>query len=261
LLIIITLFITSINNQAQNKPDILCKHFFWGCPISSRNNSTIIIRDIYALSNNDSTKFADWVAYRLEKQNTEGTSKSRNWKADPWLKDEQTLEPDDYTDANFKLNVDRGHQAPLANFVGSDKWYESNYLSNITPQNSEFNQGLWRHLEICERKLLNTYEYLFVITGTLYEKDMGKLPYADEAHVIPSGYWKIIIMPLENKDFQSSSFVFDYKTLNGKNLINYITTINEIEERTGIDFLWQLEDEFEEIKEEQINIEQSAKFF
>jgi len=31
-----------------------------------------------------------------------------------------------------------------------------------------------------------------VATGPLYEKQMPQLPHADETHLVPSGYWKLV---------------------------------------------------------------------
>ena len=41
------------------------KHFVGGHPTGTPATNDLIIRDSYALSSNDATKFADWVAYRL----------------------------------------------------------------------------------------------------------------------------------------------------------------------------------------------------
>jgi endonuclease G len=42
--------------------EIHCKHFFYGYPTGTPPTNDLIIRDDYALSSNDETKFADWVA-------------------------------------------------------------------------------------------------------------------------------------------------------------------------------------------------------
>jgi len=74
----------------------------------------------------------------------------RKWKADPWLDDDETLEPGDYSKFNDDDSIperDRGHQAPLAAFKGTVYGWQTNYLSNITPQNAALNQGPWVDLE------------------------------------------------------------------------------------------------------------------
>jgi endonuclease G len=255
---LITFFGIAFSEKPQ---EIHCKHFFYGYPLGTAKTNDLIIRDIYALSNNDSTKFADWVAYRIDKKMLQGKVGNRDWKADPWLDDNETLEPNDYKNASENLKIDRGHQAPLANFKGSDYWYESNYLSNITPQNSELNRGLWKMLEDKERKILDSFEVIFVMTGPLYEKHYAVLPNADEYHKIPSGYWKIIIIPLNKNDFITFSFIFNQDANNSKILQDFLVTIDEIEKRSKLDFFWELDDKIEEKLEKLTNLERFTKFF
>lgn len=82
-----------------------------------------------------------------------GVTLGRNLGEDPFLKAAVTLEVGDYAGANSdsELEADKGHQAP-ASFARSDSWYETNYLSNITQQDKDLNQGPWRKLEVAVRK-------------------------------------------------------------------------------------------------------------
>ena len=170
----------------------MCLH---GCPAGAPASNDLVMRDIYILSSNDATKFADWVAYRVTK-GTIGPSKSRNWKADPELSDDETLEPNDYRGAHAALNTDRGHQAPLASFSGTPSWETTNYLSNITSQKSALNQGAWKNLEDAVRELAEMpgTEAVYVVTGPLYERNMPPLPEADESHLVrdctKKAYWE-----------------------------------------------------------------------
>ena len=242
---------TSKSLHAQSEPEpqeTHSSHSFYGLPTGTPSTNNLIIRDIYALSSNDKTKFADWVAYRLDKKTVIGDVKTkRNWKSDPLLKDSETLEPEDYKDANRVLKTDRGHQAPLASFKGTDSWQETNYLSNITPQKANLNQGVWKKIESKVRKLVKTGKTVYVMTGTLYERDMPPLPKADESHKVPSGYWKIIIIEGGSiHSLNAASFIFDQKTPRSDKAINHLCTINEIEKRSGLDFLHELNDDTEE---------------
>jgi endonuclease G len=108
-------------------------HCLSGCPEGHSATNDLIIRQAYTLSSNDKTKFADWIAYRLDPKTVTGNVQTkRNWKADPYLEDEETLEPADYTGAHNALKTDRGHQAPLASFKGTEYWQQTNFLSNIS---------------------------------------------------------------------------------------------------------------------------------
>ena len=175
----------------EARPEIHCKHFVYGYPYGTPASNDLIIRELYALSNNDATKFADWVAYRLDTEVLVGDIKTeRNWEKDPWLDESETLEPypDDYRDAHRALHTDRGHFAPLGSFKGSPLAAQTNYLSNISPQYSDLNQGAWHNLELKIRSLVKRGNIVYVMTGPLYDREMPKLPNADEDHRVPNGY-------------------------------------------------------------------------
>jgi endonuclease G, mitochondrial len=234
-------------SQAQHRPEIHCKHFIFGYPYGTPITNDLIIRDIYALSNNDETKFADWVAYRLDTATMKGPTRSRNWKADPWLEDHETLKPAHYKDAPELLKIDRGHQAPLANFSGSRDWAETNYLSNITPQRADLNQGAWVKLENIERKIATLTNELYVMTGPLYERSMQAMPNAP-SHQVPSGYWKILAIR-KGSGLEVMAFIMDQDTPRNARVIDFLASVDDVERRTGLDFFWLMEDTAEEAME------------
>lgn len=258
-------FLMAISTAFSQPQEIHCKHFFKGYPLGTPTTNDLIIRDTYALSNNDSTKFADWVAYRLTMHEVDGTlDLFRKWRSDPWLDETETLEPsspDDYKKAHDSLETDRGHQAPLASFKGSRYASQVNYLSNITPQKSNLNQGPWKDLEEQVRDVVRTGRTVYVMTGTLYETDMGILPFADEDHVIPSGYWKIITV-LESDDlFNTASFIFNQDTPRNDLVIDHLTTIDEIETRSGLDFFRELDNPEEAALQSGTHQQFASQFF
>lgn len=219
----------------------------YGIPLGTAPDNRLVVRPIYCMSNNPDTKFADWVAYRVDiKSTTAGVKTKRKWKADPALAESETLEPADYKGAHAALHTDRGHQAPLASFKGTAFWHQTNYLSNITPQRSDLNQGPWKRLEDKVRDLA-AQQPVYVVTGPLYERDMAPLPGADEAHRVPSGYWKIIaIQEFSNKPLNVSAYIFDQDTHRKAVLTDHAVSVDEVETRSGLDFFWQLPDNVEE---------------
>ncbi len=198
------------------------------CPTGAPVANPLIVREIYALSANRETKFADWVAYVVN-ASTIGRSQTRTWAADPWLDPAETLEPQDYTGANAALGTDRGHQAPLAALSGTPHWADTNYLSNITPQMAPLNQGPWERLEARERALAGGGAQLYVLTGPLYERDMPSLPGADEPHTLPSGYWKVIA-----SEGAASAFIMDQQTPRDSAYCTHLVSIAEVEARSGL---------------------------
>ncbi len=213
----------------------------FGCPVSERApTGRLIQREGWVLFNDPKTKFADWVAYRVS-PSTIGRSIPRDWKADPDLPPEETLEPEDFRQAHATLHTDRGHQAPLASFSGVRDPEPLNYMSNVTPQRSLLNQKLWNVVEQKERELvLDRSVALFVVTGPLYERAMKPLPGADEEHVVPSGYFKVMALELDGT-IDTGALIVDQE--DGRDgYCAHQVTIDEVERRARMDLFRLLPD-------------------
>jgi endonuclease G len=203
-----------------------------GCPTGG--SSQTLIRDAYTLNNNSSTKFANWVAYKMT-SSSQASGRSRTWRQDPDLPAADTLAPAAYTGANAALAVDRGHQAPLAGLGGSSDWQSLNYLSNITPQKADLNQGAWVRLEDKERALSNS-KTVYTVTGPLFERNIATLPNAPAVQ-IPSGYWKVLFTGSSPADGQFAAFIMDQNTPRNANFCNFQVTVSQIEQKTGLN-IW-----------------------
>ena len=226
-----------IVGSANANSEIHIVHCLYGCPVGTPTTNDLVVREIYALSSNDSRKFADWVAYRVTRS-TIGTSKDlkRTWKKDPLLEEDETLEKKDYDGASKPLEIDRGHQAPLASFANTVYWRDTNYLSNITPQKKGLNRGPWKELEKAVRDLAYKEGEVYVLTGPLYEEQSPMvLPRADEQHTVPSGYWKVVA----TKAGKLSGFIFNQNTLRNDKYCKeeFEVSVLEIEKRSGLDLL------------------------
>lgn len=213
---------------------LLAANCVYGCPTGK--SGQVIERSIYTLQNNASTKFADWAAYHVTANTIDGPTRTRTWKADPSIAASATLEPADYTDANAVLGTDRGHQVPLASFSNTSDWAMTNYLSNITPQASNLNQGPWVDLESAVRAVARSGQDVYVVTGPLYEWYFGTLPQADEAHTIPSGYFKVVITDV-NGWVEASAFIMEQDLARSANFCATEVTVNEVESRTGLNIM------------------------
>ncbi|WP_417696749.1 DNA/RNA non-specific endonuclease [Pseudomonas sp.] len=206
-----------------------------GCP--SGGSDVTLNRQAYTLNNNGSTKFANWVAYKITKE-TPASGRPRNWKTDPDVPAGETLNPVDYNGASVALKIDRGHQANLASMGGAADWQALNYLTNITPQKSDLNQGAWARLEDQERKLSKApdVDAVYVATGPLYEQNIGSLPGTNKVHTIPSGYWKVIFTGSSPAGGLYAAFIMGQSTPRSANFCDFQVTVDEIEERSGLTF-------------------------
>ncbi|ELI8047278.1 TPA: DNA/RNA non-specific endonuclease [Yersinia enterocolitica] len=215
----------------QNLPAAAIDNCLVGCPTGGSDQT--VIRDVYTLNNNSNTKFANWVAYKVTKS-SQASNHPRKWAQDPDLPASDTLAPADYTGANQKLAVDRGHQAPLSLLAGNEDSQALNYLSNITPQKAALNQGAWVRLEDKERTLANRQDVtaVYSVTGPLFERNIETLP-AKPSVALPSGYWKIIFIGTSPDKGQYAAFLIDQNTAKSANFCDYQVTVDTIEAKTN----------------------------
>ena len=85
-------------------------------------------------------------------------------------------------------------------------------------------------------------EAVYVVTGPLYERNMPPLPEAEESHLVPSGYWKIVATET-NGDIKHAAFIFDQETARSADYCaeEFVTEVRTVENRTGLDFFHGLE--------------------
>ena len=218
--------------------EIQSKHWLFGLPQGTDDTNDLVIRDAYALSNDDDTKFASWVAYKITPEETFGDlGLSRPFHEDPFLDESETLELADYVGSFDAEGYHKGHQAPLGSFKGSHIANQTNALSNITPQLGALNSGRWAQLESAVRRRVTEFQEVWVLTGPLFEIAMPDLINADEPHTVPSGYWKIVYIEQGNS-IRAGAFIMQ-QAISGT-LADQITTIDNVETRSGLTFFPEL---------------------
>lgn len=212
---------------------------YYGCPTGTPSSDRILKRDLYVLSNNGDTKFADWVAYTISKA-TIGPDRERVWHRDHDLPKDETLGPSAYEHAFADNHYQIGHQAPLSSLSGSLHWKEADELSNATPQKANLNDGAWKSLENAERELVEKYgDEVHSVTGTLYERKMPSLKHSHVPHKVPSGYWKMITV-VENDKLLTATFIMDQNTKVGTDFCTTAVVIGDVDHRAHITLLPQM---------------------
>ncbi len=141
------------------------------------------------------------------------------------------------------LSYDRGHQvASNDRQTTVEQNKQTFYYTNMTAQYSDLNQGQWNTLESKVQGVATVTsgtDTLYVVTGPLFEGTLATVP--DKSGVecqAPSGYWKCLMKcsfssPGVMTDAVGCAYLFD---TNSKNVAPTVTTIDDIESRTGFDF-------------------------
>lgn len=211
------------------------EHLVKGMP--SNNSDQVLCRTGYAVGYNYQTKNADWVAYHVTKESVNAQFKRSNkFKADAELPEYAQSTLSDYS----KSGYDRGHLAPSAAMDFSQQsMQESFLLSNMSPQLPGFNRVGWRLLEEHVRDLANEYQELYVVTGPIYEGNEASI---GDGVVIPSAFYKVILDPYYN---DAIAFIVPHRDVSGSELVNFVTTIDDVEDRTNLDFFANTSDDIE----------------
>jgi len=180
-----------------------------------------------------------WVAYYLsaERLAAENTSRKDKFKEDPNIVT-GSAELSDYKNSGY----DRGHLAPSADM----KWDaqamdECFYMSNMSPQNKNFNQKIWKYLEEYVRDRAVTDKLLYIVTGPILEDGLPTI--GDNVVAIPKYYYKALL-DYTGEEVKAIAFIMPNQS-SGKKIEPFALTIDELETRTAIDFFPGLPDSLE----------------
>ncbi len=202
-------------------------------PVSTTGQ--IVLHDYYALSYSEEHEQAEWVAYLLTRERLQK----------PWVDRPDRFEEDpevrtksaswyDYRGSGY----DRGHLVSAADMAfDSLAMQQTFFMSNISPQDHFFNQGIWKELEELTREWAKHFKQLYVVTGpVLKEPIKGKI--GDSGVSVPASYYRVLL-DLSEPELKGIGFILPNE-ISVTPLQEYAVSIDEVEDRTGIDFFPQL---------------------
>ena len=209
-----------------------------------RQGEDIVEHTGFITSYNHTTLVPDWAAYDLTAQELQGTFKpscSYGW--NPNLKGRQASR-EDYSNSGW----DKGHMVPKADLKWSNEAYiESYYFTNVCPQDHGFNNGDWRKLEEFVRRMANKFGIVYVVCGPIFQdNEYGFL--GSNQVAIPDAFFKAILAP-KDRDFVAIGFVMRNSSSSRQSYRNCAYSINDIEQITGLDLFYGLDDTIEEAVE------------
>jgi endonuclease G len=193
-----------------------------------------VVRHVYfALSYDENHEQAEWVAYEItrERLNKNWAERPNSFRPDAAVRTESAT-PRDYSSSGY----DKGHLCAAADMGFDPVAIDETFLmSNISPQVKAFNGGVWRELEECTRDWGRKFKRIYVATGpVLTQTPKGTIGFSKVS--IPAAFYKVIYAPEQHK---AIAFVMPNQ-LSDRPVMDYVTTIDEVEKITGIDFFPQL---------------------
>ncbi|MFK7832985.1 MAG: DNA/RNA non-specific endonuclease [Winogradskyella sp.] len=206
-------------------------------PTSTTNQ--IVHHQNYSLSYSESHEQAEWVAYELKASHISSTNHKR-----PYFEIDKAVKTGAAHWRNYKNSgYDRGHLIPAADRRFTKAAHDETFLtSNISPQEHEFNAGVWNRLEQKVRYWAKKNNGIFVVTGGILKDDLKTI--GDENVAVPNQFYKVIL-DHTNGHYKMLAFLLDHKD-SDLPLYKFVVSVDEVEALTGIDFFPELDDSIED---------------
>ncbi|MBE0424710.1 MAG: DNA/RNA non-specific endonuclease, partial [Lutibacter sp.] len=221
---------TGVSTTAENKAD------FNFLPTSTTGQ--VVHHQFYSLSYKEKYEQAEWVAYELTQNQLLGIPVKR-----PYFEQDPKVTTQSAHYKNFKdSGYDTGHLGPAGDRKFSvEAFNETFFTSNVSPQTYEFNSGVWNRLEQKVRYWAKKYNKLYIVTGGILTPNLKTI--GTEKVAVPQYFYKIIL-DYNGAETKAIAFLVPHEK-SEKGLYQFVTSIDEIEMLTGIDFFPELPDDIE----------------
>ncbi|HEX2862337.1 MAG TPA: DNA/RNA non-specific endonuclease, partial [Lacunisphaera sp.] len=217
-------------------------HIYGGVPQpgSGRAPLRVLANTGYMAGYSDELGNPLWAAYRVrDAEPNEAPPRPEGFAMD--MRTVARIDPGLYERSGY----DRGHLAPnfvIATRYGPQAQRETFLMSNIIPQKHALNAGRWKDLE---QRIARNYPARFgevwVLAGPVFAERPTKI---HRRIAVPEACYMIIVDENEGR-VRTAAFLFPQDTPADALLADYLVSIDEIERRTGLDFLAELPDDAE----------------
>ncbi|AHH03393.1 Endonuclease [Borrelia nietonii YOR] len=120
-----------------------------------------------------------------------------------------------------------------------DAMLDTYFLSNISPQQREFNSGIWLKLEQLVRKWAILKEKIYIVSAGILTENKGFI--GKNKILIPKNFYKIVLSLNNNNAYDILAFIIPNEKAQDSELKNYVVNVNLIEDKTKIDFFAKLD--------------------
>lgn len=206
----------------------------------------------YSFEYSKSKRHTYWVAFTFDNITSKSaTSRTDEWAQDPLIPLEFAADRSDF------YGYDRGHLVASADRLFSrEANVQTFYYSNMSPQNNNFNGGIWAELENKVRSWGSSgvvRDTLYVVKGGTIREDQV-LAYNGGNQIPVPKYYFMAILALKNNQYKSIAFWFEHKPYAKPYILKeFVVSVKELETKTGFNFFHNLPDGIENSVEQQKN--------
>ena len=189
----------------------------------------IICASFFAVNYSTTLRDPVWTSYQQTKAMSDGGDSigryTGNFRLQPGLTASEQGHHNDYNNQGFA----RGHLTPANDAIDMPRQRDTFVVTNIVPQNSPFNSGLWRYLEASVHRLAQVEGSVFIVTGALFPANPTRIPRGAAGRIaVPDAMYKAIFVPSRN-------IAIAYIATNMHPSDCIVVSIAELTQRTGVD--------------------------
>jgi len=200
-----------------------------------------------------------WTCFEMNAANSVVNWARNNWYSTEWGGDPFQIDPDlpedvrteyaDYRGSGYT----RGHMVASADRLCSREVNEQTfYYSNMQPQMYSFNGGIWASMEAQVRRWnKDTFRTsLYVCRGGTIDSAENIRTYTSSGLPVPKYFFMAILCKnndTANGGYKALAFWIEHRNdySGDENLAQFVISIDDLEEKTGIDFFCNLPDDIE----------------
>lgn len=237
---------TAVSKQAVPSPDSwLGRNTYGGAPRPNGYGNPLQTLDnpSYSVGYDNEFKNPAWVAFRFREPRNGKFEHIKRPDAD-WQVDDRTsaaVRGSDYSNSGY----DRGHMAPSFGIMkshGPEAQRDTYKMTNIVPQTPELNRHSWKRLEHdIANDWLKKNKELWMISGPIYGDNPAQL---ESGVRIPESTYMIVLDEHRGKP-RALSFIIPQNVDKKADYRQFLTSVDEVEEKAKIDFFHELDDEEE----------------
>lgn len=244
-----------LTEQEQSEAEI--NHFPFGKPTSSSDTERLIHNREYVINYGDELKIPIYASYVLDKEDVIQRTRKNCFRRDIRIPDDAASLCEDYDEPVF----DRGHIVPRADMNRTHAVMINTFVfTNMAPQDDHFNRGVWRRLEQLIRQWAELKGDVYIITGSVFDTNGDGEPDSEDEIIrmeplnnvaVPSHFYKIVLHERPTGFIENITILMPNNdnihmhathAVKDEYILNNLTTIDNIEQLTGLDFLTDLPD-------------------
>jgi len=223
------------------------RHVYAGLPLAVAQNADLAPRLLanhgYLVGYSDAVGCPLWAAYRVADVSPLPAPAERpaRFEVDP--RTVARIDPESYSRSGY----DRGHLAPnyaIATRHGDEAQRETFLMSNVVPQRHGLNAGLWKRLEMeIATAWPARFGEVWVIAGPVFGARPKTLsaPKGSTVPAVPEAFFMIVADESDGR-LRTLAFILPQEPPAGAALEDFLTSVDEVERRTSLDFFAELPD-------------------